>query len=113
MTMQTSLVPAARERWWQGVTRYQWLVLAIASAGRVFDVFEGQIFGSCMNEALPDLLRDSGLGNWPRPARIWFLQGEPLHLSLPQAMLLLGCLFLIGACVLFFAPETRGQPLPE
>ncbi len=113
MTMQTSLVPAARERWWPGRDALSVAGVGIASAGWVFDVFEGQIFGSCMNEALPDLLRDSGLGNWPRPARIWFLQGEPLHLSLPQAMLLLGCLFLIGACVLFFAPETRGQPLPE
>jgi hypothetical protein len=46
---------------WRGVTRYQWMVLAIASAGWVFDVFEGQIFGSCMNEALPVLLRDTGL----------------------------------------------------
>jgi hypothetical protein len=55
MTMQTSLVPAARELCWQGVTRYQWLVLAIASAGWVFDVFEGQIFASCMNEAPTDL----------------------------------------------------------
>jgi MFS family permease len=36
-------------------------VLAVASAGWVFDVFEGQIFGSCMNEALPDLLRGTGL----------------------------------------------------
>lgn len=42
-----------------------------------------------------------------------FLQGNPLQLTLPQAMLLLGCLFLVGACVLLFAPETRGQPLPE
>src|SRR5437660_1776893 len=46
--------------WWREVTRYQWLVLAIASAGWVFDVFEGQIFGSAMNEALPALLRGSG-----------------------------------------------------
>jgi MFS family permease len=37
------------------------MVLAIASGGWVFDVFEGQIFGSCMNEALPVLLRGSGL----------------------------------------------------
>jgi MFS family permease len=46
---------------WRGITRYQWMVLTIASAGWVFDVFEGQIFGSCMNEALPLLLRDTGL----------------------------------------------------
>ena len=50
MTMQTSLVPAARERWWQGVTRTQWLVLTIASAGWVFDVFEGR-FGLIRGQA--------------------------------------------------------------
>ncbi len=26
-------------RWYDGVTRYQWLVLLIASAGWVFDVY--------------------------------------------------------------------------
>jgi MFS family permease len=61
MTTQRSAPPVTVEPWWRGVSRYQWLVLAIASAGWIFDVFEGQIFGSCMNEALPDLLRDSGL----------------------------------------------------
>jgi MFS family permease len=61
MTTQTSSPVAPGLPWWHGVTRYQWLVLAIASAGWIFDVFEGQIFGSCMNEALPDLLRNSGL----------------------------------------------------
>ncbi len=49
--------------WWRDVTRAQWLVLAIASAGWVFDVFEGQIFGACMNEALLVLLRGSGQEN--------------------------------------------------
>jgi MFS family permease len=63
MTTQTSTPPTPAAPWWRGVTRYQWLVLAIASAGWIFDVFEGQIFGSCMNEALPDLLRDSGLAD--------------------------------------------------
>src|SRR5205809_1780386 len=56
--------PMSEESWtavWHGVTRYEWMVLAIASAGWIFDVFEGQIFGSCMNEALPDLLRGTGL----------------------------------------------------
>ncbi|HYT92041.1 MAG TPA: MFS transporter [Gemmataceae bacterium] len=47
--------------WWREVTRYQWMVLAIASAGWVFDVFEGQIFGSMMNRALPVLLEGSSL----------------------------------------------------
>src|SRR6516165_12227490 len=42
--------------WYDGVTRYQWLVLIIASLGWVFDVFEGQIFVASMNEAMPSLL---------------------------------------------------------
>lgn len=42
--------------WRDGVTHYQWLVLTIASLGWVFDVFEGQIFVSSMNEAMPSLL---------------------------------------------------------
>jgi hypothetical protein len=43
-------------RWYQGVSRAQWIVLAIASAGWVFDVFEGQIFVASMNRAMDDLL---------------------------------------------------------
>jgi MFS family permease len=43
-------------RWYEGVTRYQWLVLVVASLGWVFDVFEGQIFVATMNEAMRDLL---------------------------------------------------------
>src|SRR5262249_57126997 len=45
-----------RERWYTGITRYQWLVLAIASLGWVFDIFEAQIFVASMNEAMPELL---------------------------------------------------------
>lgn len=43
-------------RWYEGVSRYQWTVLAIASAGWVFDVFEGQIFVASMNRAMDELL---------------------------------------------------------
>jgi MFS family permease len=42
--------------WYAGVTRYQWLVLIVASLGWIFDVFEGQIFVASMNEAIPSLL---------------------------------------------------------
>src|SRR5581483_4675199 len=42
--------------WWQEVTRYEWLVLAIASAGWVFDVFEGQIFNLTRGQMLQDIL---------------------------------------------------------
>lgn len=46
------------QRWYHGITRYQWLVLLIASLGWVFDVFEGQIFVASMNEAMPSLVPD-------------------------------------------------------
>lgn len=44
--------------WYDGVTRYQWLVLVIASLGWIFDVYEGQIFVACMTEAMPELVPD-------------------------------------------------------
>jgi len=48
---------AAPPRWYQGVTRYQWLVLAVASAGWVFDTFEGQIFTITRADLFAELLR--------------------------------------------------------
>jgi hypothetical protein len=33
-------------------------------------------------------------------------------LPLPQAVSVLGCLFLLGLVVLIFLPETKGQDLP-
>lgn len=52
-------------RWYQGVTRYQWLVLIVASLGWAFDVFEGQIYNITRGDMLPDLLRraDPSLAN--------------------------------------------------
>ncbi|MCU0915529.1 MAG: MFS transporter [Planctomycetes bacterium] len=47
---------AAEKRWYEGVTPYMWLVLAIGSLGWVFDIFEGQIFVASMKEAMPALL---------------------------------------------------------
>ena len=43
-------------KWYEGITKYQWLVLLIASLGWVFDVFEGQIFVASMRDAMPALL---------------------------------------------------------
>src|SRR5438445_6642656 len=51
-------VPAGR--WYQGVTPYQWLILTIASAGWVFDTYEGQIFNITRNQLLADLLHGAG-----------------------------------------------------
>lgn len=42
--------------WYSGITRYQWMVLVVASLGWVFDIFEGQIFVASMRDAMPDLL---------------------------------------------------------
>lgn len=42
--------------WYYEVTRYQWLVLIIASAGWVFDVYEGQIFNITRNQMLNDIV---------------------------------------------------------
>jgi MFS family permease len=42
--------------WWHGVTRYEWLVLIIASAGWVFDTFEGQIFNLTRGQMLAEIL---------------------------------------------------------
>lgn len=47
---------AAEPPWYSGITRYQWLVLVIASLGWVFDTFEGQIFVASMREAVPSLV---------------------------------------------------------
>lgn len=45
-----------RPSWRAQVTRYQWLVLLIASAGWVFDAFEGQIFNITRDQMLAELL---------------------------------------------------------
>lgn len=55
MTDSSATPPSAP--WYAGVTRYQWLVLAIASAGWVFDTFEGQIFNLTRGDLLNDMLR--------------------------------------------------------
>ncbi|MEW6360099.1 MAG: MFS transporter [Planctomycetota bacterium] len=47
-------------RWYDEVTRYQWLVLVIASAGWIFDVFEGQVFNITRNDLLRDVLGNPG-----------------------------------------------------
>ena len=56
------------QKWYQGITRYQWLVLVIASLGWVFDIFEGQIFVASMRDAMPDLL---GVAPDDDSVRIW------------------------------------------
>jgi MFS family permease len=50
-------VRAPRRPWYAGVTGYQWLVLVIASAGWVFDAFEGQIFTVTRGDMLAEVLQ--------------------------------------------------------
>lgn len=50
---------SAPARWYHGVTGYQWLVLVIASAGWIFDAFEGQVFNITRTDMLTDLLKAS------------------------------------------------------
>lgn len=49
----------AATRWYEGITRYQWIVLVIACMGWIFDVFEGQLFAVFKSPALADLLNVS------------------------------------------------------
>ena len=46
--------------WYREVTRYQWLVLFLASAGWIFDVFEGQIFVSLKPRMFKELAPGEG-----------------------------------------------------
>ena len=45
--------------WYEGITAAQWMVLAIASAGWVFDVYEGQLFVLFKTPMLKELLGSS------------------------------------------------------
>jgi MFS family permease len=62
------MTPSPAIPWHRQVTRYQWLVLVIASAGWVFDAFEGQIFNVSRDQMLADLL---GVGTGDAAVRYW------------------------------------------
>ncbi|HEX3601760.1 MAG TPA: MFS transporter [Lacipirellulaceae bacterium] len=46
--------------WYSGITRYQWLVLAIAAAGWTFDQYESQVFVITKDFMLPDVAGVTG-----------------------------------------------------
>ncbi len=50
----------ANRPWYAGVTGYQWLILIIASAGWIFDVYEGQIFNITRGQLLHTVLGPAG-----------------------------------------------------
>src|SRR4030095_3374982 len=43
-------------KWYHGVTRYQWLVLTVASLRWVFDAYEGQLYNITRADMLPEVL---------------------------------------------------------
>src|SRR5436305_7635878 len=65
--------------WYHGVTAYQWLILAIASAAWVFDVYEGQIFVITRGQLLRDVLHvaanDPSIKDWGDKLNGLFLLG--------------------------------------
>lgn len=53
---------ASEGPWYAGIAGYQWMVLAIASAGWVFDAYEGQIFNITRKQMLAEILGGRGEG---------------------------------------------------
>lgn len=51
VAVQTAELP-----WWQGITRYQWIVLLMTSMGLMFDLMDANLLGLAMAPALRDLL---------------------------------------------------------
>jgi len=45
-----------QQKWYSGISTYQWIVLIIACLGWIFDVFEGQLFAIFKTPALADVL---------------------------------------------------------
>jgi predicted MFS family arabinose efflux permease len=68
------------------ITGYQWLVFVVASAGWVFDVYEGQLFTIFKGPALTELLGDS-------------LSGPELAAQLEWQGSLAMAIFLVGGAV--------------
>jgi MFS family permease len=56
MTDPGSEISADDKPWYAGVSRYEWMVLVIACAGWVFDVYEGQIFNITRSQMLADIV---------------------------------------------------------
>jgi MFS family permease len=105
--------------WYAGITRYQWLVLLIASLGWVFDVFEGQIFVASMRDAMPQLLGDVADGivrYWNNVALGSFLLGGAIggvffgmlsdRIGRSKTMIITILFYSLFTCVTAFAQEA-------
>ncbi|MBM3947273.1 MAG: MFS transporter, partial [SAR202 cluster bacterium] len=56
MTLPAARIGQDGAPWWHGVTPYQWTVLALASLGWIFDVFEGQLYAVLKTPAVRAVL---------------------------------------------------------
>jgi len=72
----------ASPKWYSAVTRYQWLVLIVASLGWVFDAFEGQIFNITRKAMLAEILgptaTEAAVKEWGDIVLGFFLVGGTL-----------------------------------
>jgi MFS family permease len=78
--MSADSASSPNQKWYEGITGYQWLVLTVASLGWVFDIFEGQVFVASMRDAMPQLLGvasadDPLVSTWNNYALASFLLG--------------------------------------
>lgn len=73
----TKPLPADDEPWYASVSRYEWLVLVIASAGWVFDQYESQVFVLTKDRILGEILNGDGsqLKSWGDRLYAVFLLG--------------------------------------
>lgn len=81
-TSPPSSGPPSSSKWYAEVTRYQWLVLLVASLGWIFDAFEGQLYNITRADMLPDLLKvaadDPAVRDWGEKFLGIFLIGGTL-----------------------------------
>src|SRR4051794_17745395 len=56
MTATNSTTKAPPLRWYQGIPRYAWLVLVIASLGWLFDTMDQNLFNLVAQKSIRDLL---------------------------------------------------------
>lgn len=54
--IRRAIIETVQARWWSGVTRYQWLVLAVAWLGWVFDIADTALFNFAKGPMLKELL---------------------------------------------------------
>ncbi len=107
------------QKWYEGITKYQWLVLIIASLGWMFDIFEGQIFVASMREAMPELLGRGAdhpeVSSWNDWAFSSFLIGGALggvffgilsdRIGRSKTMIITILFYSLFTCVTAFAQE--------